>query len=97
MLHTTLFISESGTQSCARELLVLKIWEKLQIITQTDRVGIYLFKGNHRNTRTRCEICSKLTIKTAEWRHSRHSGVFIVNFQHISHFNLVFLLLTLNM
>ena len=26
--------------------------------------GIYLLKGNNRNTRTRCEICSKLTIKT---------------------------------
>ena len=27
----------------------------------------------------RCEICSKLTIKT------RRFGVFIVNFEHISH------------
>ena len=26
--------------------------------------GIYLLKANKRNTRTRCEICSKLTIKT---------------------------------
>ena len=26
-------------------------------------VGIYLFKDNNRNTRTRCEICSKLTIR----------------------------------
>ena len=26
--------------------------------------GNYLFKVNYRNTRTRCEICSKLTIKT---------------------------------
>ena len=25
--------------------------------------GIYLLKVNYRNTRTRCEICSKLTIK----------------------------------
>ena len=30
---------------------------------------IYLFKVNNRNTRTRCEICSKLTIKTPERRH----------------------------
>ena len=28
---------------------------------------------------------------------SRRSGIFIVNFEHISHFVLVFLLLTLNM
>ena len=30
--------------------------------------GNYMFKVNNRNTRTRCEICSKLTIKTAERR-----------------------------
>ena len=56
----------------------------------------YLFKVNNRNTRTRCEICSKLTIKTAEQRQWRRFGVFIVNSEHISHFVLVFLLLTLN-
>ena len=28
--------------------------------------GIYMFKVNNRNARTRCEICSKLTIKTLE-------------------------------
>ena len=48
--------------------------------------------------------CSRLTIETVEqgvkyvqslqWR---GSGVFIVNFEHISHLALVFLLLTLNM
>ena len=26
--------------------------------------GIYLLKVNNRNTRTKCKICSKLTIKT---------------------------------
>ena len=57
--------------------------------------GIYLLKVNSRNTRARCEICSKLTIKTPERRHWRLSGVFIVNFEHISHLGLVFLLLTL--
>ena len=31
--------------------------------------GIYLLKVNNRNTRTRCEICSKLTIKTSERRY----------------------------
>ena len=59
-------------------------------------IDIYMFKVNNRHTRTRCEICSKLTIKTPERRHWRHSGVFIVNFEHISHFVLVFLLLTLS-
>ena len=30
--------------------------------------GIYLFKVNNRSARARCEICSKLTIKTPERR-----------------------------
>ena len=30
--------------------------------------GNYLFKVNNKSTRTRCEICSKLTIKTPEQR-----------------------------
>ena len=32
------------------------------------RVGNNMFKINNRNTRTRCEICLKLTIKTPERR-----------------------------
>ena len=47
-------------------------------------VGIYLLKVNNRDTRARCEICSKLTIKTPERHYWRRSGVFIVNFEHIS-------------
>ena len=58
--------------------------------------GIYLFKVNNGNTRTTCETCSKLTIKIPKRRHCRRSGVFIVNFEHISHIVLVFPLLTLN-
>ena len=58
--------------------------------------SIYLHTVNIRNTRTKCKICSKLTLKTPERRHWRRSGVFIVNFEHISHLVLVFLLLTLN-
>ena len=47
--------------------------------------GIYLLKFNNRNTRTSCEICSKLTLKTSEKRQWRRFGVFFVNFEHISH------------
>ena len=54
-----------------------------------------MFKVNNKDTRT--TLCSKLTIKTPERRQWRRSGVFIVNFEHISHLVLVFLLLTLNM
>ena len=56
----------------------------------------FLFKFNNSNTRKRCEICSKLTIKTPKWRQWGHFGVFIVNFEHISYLFLVSLLLTLN-
>ena len=59
--------------------------------------GIYLLKVYNRNTQTRCEVCSKLTIKIPERRHWRRSGIVIVNFEHISHLVLVFLLFTLHM
>ena len=55
--------------------------------------GNYMFEVNNRNTRKRYEICSKL-IKNPEQHHWRRSGVFVVNFEHISHLVLVFLLLT---
>ena len=39
---------------------------------------------NNRNTTTRCEIYSKLTLKTPERRHWCRSGVFVVSFEHIT-------------
>ena len=45
---------------------------------------IYLFKISNRNTSTRCEICSKLTIKTPERYHWRCSSVFMVNFEQVN-------------
>ena len=71
------------------------VWPSLP--TMIFPVVIYLFKVNDINTRARREICSKLTIKTPERRHWRRFGVFIVNFEHILHLALVFLLLNLNM
>ena len=62
-----------------------------------DEAGIYLLKFKSRNTRTRCEICSKLPIKIPERLHWRCSGIFIANFEHISPLVLVSPLLTLNM
>ena len=57
-----------------------------------------MLKVNNRSTKARCGICSKLTIKTPERRQWHLSGVFIVNFEHISHLVLVreFLFLTYN-
>ena len=46
---------------------------------------ISLLNVNYKNT---SEICSKL---------NKQTGVFIVNFEHISHLALMFLLFTLNM
>ena len=67
------------------------------LISQSIPPGIYLLKVNNINPRTRCEKCLKLTITTPEQLHWPRSGVFIVNFEHISHAVLVFLLLTLHM
>ena len=45
-----------------------------------------MFKVKNRNTITRCEIDSKLTIKTPElWTYlTPCSGVSIVNFEHVN-------------
>ena len=58
----------------------------------------HLFEINNRNTKKRCETCSKLTIKTPEWRQceicskltiktpeQRRSDIFIVNFESRFH------------
>ena len=52
-----------------------------------------MFKVDNKNTRTMREIYSKLTIKVSERRQLHRSGVFIVKFEHILHFALVFVLL----
>ena len=36
------------------------------LLNKYNPVGIYLLQVNNRNTRTRCEICSKLTIKISK-------------------------------
>ena len=56
----------------------------------------YMFQVNIKNTKTKFEISSKLTIKTLERRQWLRFGVAIVNFEHISHLVLVFVLLNLS-
>ena len=52
--------------------------------------GNYMFKVNNRNTRARCEICLKLTIKIPEWRQrlwtyfTPCSRVSVANFEHVN-------------
>ena len=64
------------------------LWDKSQLIFSCS-------KSNNRNTRKRCKTSLKLRTKTPQRRQWRRSGVFIVNFEHISHLLLLFLLLTL--
>ena len=80
---TLITVAETGCISLLNDILRTKF-----------PAGIYLLKVNKRNTRIRCEICSKLKIKTPE---RRRSGAVIVNVEHVSHFVLVFLSLNLNM
>ena len=52
-----------------------------------------MFEVNNKTTRTRREICLKLTKKTTKRR--RRFGAFVVNFEHISHLVPLLLLLTI--
>ena len=51
-------------------LLAPSFGKKHELSTKTNKhffpAGDYMLKVNNRNTRARCEICSKLTIKTPE-------------------------------
>ena len=72
------------------KIKIFLLYRNCQHALEFFQAGIYLLKVNNRKTRRR------LTIKTPEQRHWRPSTVFIVNFDHISHLALFFLLLTLN-
>ena len=90
-----------SSSSCKYNLLqkastLLESSLHLQKVCRPFPAYIHLFKVNNRNTRKRCEICWKLTIKTSLQCQWRHSGIFIVNFEHISSLLLVLLLLMLN-
>ena len=54
-------------------------------LSRIDPALIYLLKVNNRNTRTKCEICSKLTIKTPERCHWRVVLVFLLLTLNIFH------------
>ena len=61
--------------------------QELFLLNASAPANIYLFKVNSRNRNTRkgCQIFLKLTRKTLERRQWRRFGVFIVNFELISH------------
>ena len=70
-------------------------WIYCHQLHRCNPAGSYMSKVKSRNTRIMCKICLKLTIKTPEWRQKK-PGLLIVNFEHISHLVLVFLLLSLS-
>ena len=53
-------------QTGTSHLTLVLFWRRGKCFISTLPAGIYLLKINNRNTRARCEICSKLTIKTPE-------------------------------
>ena len=74
-----MFISEKATTVSS-----LKNSFEWLLLNLVNKVGIYLF-------RVRCEICSKLIIKTKEQRQWRPSSVFVISFEHILHRSSVFI------
>ena len=56
-MSTVSLLSESNSESS----IVPSTWAR---VSPNITDGNYMFKVNNRNTRTSCEICSKLTIKT---------------------------------
>ena len=91
-------ISKSILCSFYRSSTVLVFIAMKKISWQNCSISVnkYTFIVDNGNTRKRYEICSKLTIKIAQRCHWRRSGVFLVNFGHISHLFLAFPLLNLN-
>ena len=66
------------------------------IIAYLIPAGIYVFKANNRNTKTKCAICLKLTMQTLEQRHWPRCSGAIVNFKHNSQLIPVFQWLNLS-
>ena len=86
-------------------MLSFKIKIKIRLLGQFS-ANKYMLKFNNRSTTKRCGICLKLIIRAPKRCATDvalfsllfllRSGIFIVNFEHISYLFPVFLLLTLN-
>ena len=70
------------------ELLIFRMLLFIFLCDRYNPADIYLLKVKNKNTKTKCKICSKLTIKILERSKLRRSGVFIANLEHISHLTL---------
>ena len=71
--------------------LFIDIFIDLALISS--QLTVACWKAAIETLKKRCEICSKVTRKTPEWRQWRRSDVFNVNFEHVLHLFLIFLLL----
>ena len=85
-------------------MLSFKIKIKIRLLDQFSE-NKYMLKFNNGSTTKRCGICLKLIIRAPKRCATDvalfslfllRSGIFIVNFEHISYLFPVFLLLTLN-
>ena len=70
------FISLSAINSTVIINIFLLYTRFANTIASMYPAGNYMFKVNNRNTRTGCEICSKLTIKTQQWSLLLISNIF---------------------
>ena len=61
-------------------------WQRKNTLSQcNNHVNIYLFKANNRNTRKRCGIYSRLTIKhQKDVNFIPSASVFIVDFEQVN-------------
>ena len=67
--------------SCWYIFKTIKWFNQLLCMVASIPSNIYLFKVNNGNTRKKCEICSKLTTKAPE---RRHSSVSIVELEQVN-------------
>ena len=79
MLHKSSEIQWNITGTLPRKLKRKIFW----LYTTRYPVSNYGFEVNNRNTRTRCEICWKLTIKILWTYFTPCYSVSIVNFEHV--------------
>ena len=64
----TLRLMHNDYENIFNGILEIKNEVTFHIKNNQNPAGNCMFKVNNRNTRTKCEICSKLTIKTPERR-----------------------------
>ena len=66
-------LSDFFWESNSQEVFLAAVSNKVESVRVFIPTGIYLFKVKNRNTRTMCEMCSRLKIKTLERRQCRGS------------------------